>query len=172
MDKLDQHIEAEDQQPEAAWAKARAWAPLSAADIEAIGQFQWPGGYEVYFLDHDSSELCQPCALKDAQDDFPFDPIYYAGSGANTDGPVSCAECSRVIVEDPDEEPAAAGSDEPVPHHHPDEESAAAGSGEVRYTWPRASFSRPAYESPGFQEPRPVTQLPDCSPPDCEAYPR
>lgn len=135
MERLDQHLEAEDQQPEAAWAKARSWTALSAADIEAIGQFAWPGGYEVYFLDRDSSKLCQPCALKDAREGSTFGPIYYAGSEVNTDGPVRCTECSRVIIE----EPVEAGSDEPVPRHHPDDDYAV---------------------------------IPDCSPPDCEVYPR
>lgn len=199
MDKLDQHIEAEDQQPEAAWDKARAWSPLDAADIEAIGQFQWPGGYEVYFLDRDGSELCQPCALKDAQEGFTFGPIYYAGSEADTDGPITCSECSRVIIEDPEGE-----GEDPRPEPPPCERCHGTGAYEgaesvycpclhgqyscwdecgdsfALLCWELQDQARalgepvytPAEYVPQHHPDGDYVAIPDCSPPDCEAYPR
>lgn len=66
--------------------------------------YAWPGGYPVYYLDRDSSELCASCASRET--DIPaFAPIAAAIHWEGT--PIICADCGAAIASvygDPDEE--------------------------------------------------------------------
>ena len=80
------------------------WTPVTLTGIKDAGQFAWPGGYELFYIGGEDGEIrCVPCATEEAKEGFPYGPLYYQGSAADTDGPVECGSCYRVIVEGEEE---------------------------------------------------------------------
>jgi hypothetical protein len=83
----------------------------TAADFRRairMGQYAWPGGYEIYYITSDCGVLCVPCANKerrtilssivDACDD--GWRVVAADAVCNTDSEVRCDNCYRVLQEE------------------------------------------------------------------------
>lgn len=88
MERIDRHIEREQE-----------WPAATLESICELGQFAWPGGYEVFYVTDDGLILCQPCALAEARAGFEQGPIYYQSHSGEVDEFTNCDVCYHVIVE-------------------------------------------------------------------------
>lgn len=96
---------------------SHTWEALAVDQIRDMGQFAWPGGYEVFFLTEEGLTLCQPCALAEGESGFEQGPVFYGGSAADTDEYTLCDGCYREVIHGPDEDcPICDGTgDDPRP---------------------------------------------------------
>lgn len=87
---------------------------LNSSDQGKPGElpaFAWPGGYDMFYVTSDGSELCAECAtrellswLADTDEDYSTDPPVAAGAyGATSDYPqdadAQCDDCGAIICE-------------------------------------------------------------------------
>ncbi len=80
--------------------------PMGAARYVRRERYAWPGGYALALVTVDGGALCPQCVAENFASvsrahrnrvDDGWKPDHVA-SGADTDGPIDCDHCGRVII--------------------------------------------------------------------------